>query len=72
MSSQVFADFSRPPTDPRKAHIMFLLALLVAMGLLAGAAVHTSMSVFLTASAAIALWLLAFGAREGLARRRAR
>ena len=51
---------------------MILLAALVAMGILIGAAVHTSMSVFLTASAAIAVWLLAFGAREGLARLRHR
>ncbi|MFC9326717.1 hypothetical protein [Kitasatospora sp. NPDC057015] len=49
---------------------MFLLALLVTMGVVAGAAVHTSMSVFLASAAAIALWLLAFGAREGLAQRR--
>ncbi|GAA2152973.1 hypothetical protein GCM10009760_50260 [Kitasatospora kazusensis] len=47
-----------------------LLVVIVAMGLLAGAAIHTSLPVFLTASAAIALWLLAFGAREGLARTR--
>ncbi|MDH6574916.1 hypothetical protein [Kitasatospora sp. MAP5-34] len=45
-----------------------LLAVIIAMGLLMGAAVHTTLPVFLTASAAIALWLLAFGAREGLAR----
>ncbi|MEU2628235.1 hypothetical protein [Kitasatospora sp. NPDC007106] len=51
---------------------MSLLIVIVAMGLLAGAAIHTSMPVFLTASAAIALWLLAFGARERIARARHR
>ncbi|GAA0681874.1 hypothetical protein GCM10010193_39470 [Kitasatospora atroaurantiaca] len=45
-----------------------LLVVLVAMGLLMGAAIHTSLPVFLAASAAIAAWLLLFGAREGLAR----
>lgn len=45
-----------------------LLVVIVAMGLLMGAAVHTSLPVFLAASAAITLWLLAFGAREGIAR----
>ncbi|MEV7175805.1 hypothetical protein [Kitasatospora sp. NPDC093679] len=51
---------------------MSLLIVIVAMGLLAGAAIHTSMPVFLGASAAIALWLLAFGARERIARARHR
>jgi hypothetical protein len=49
----------------------FLLAL-AALSLLPGAATHTSMSTFLIGSAAIAAWLLAFGAREGLTRRRSR
>ncbi|MFB7663996.1 hypothetical protein ACFC1R_08615 [Kitasatospora sp. NPDC056138] len=47
-----------------------LLAVIVVMGLLAGAAIHTSLPVFLTASAAIAAWLLTFAAREHLARTR--
>ena len=51
---------------------MSLLIVIVAMSLLAGAAIHTSMPVFLAASAAIALWLLAFGARERIARARHR
>ncbi|MEV8093339.1 hypothetical protein [Kitasatospora sp. NPDC085879] len=51
---------------------MSLLIVIVAMSLLAGAAIHTSMPVFLAASAAIALWLLAFGARERIARVRHR
>ncbi|MGK4583540.1 hypothetical protein [Kitasatospora sp. HPMI-4] len=50
--------------------LAMLLAVIVAMGLLAGAAIHTSLPVFLTASAAIAAWLLAFAARERLARAR--
>ncbi|WP_371481825.1 hypothetical protein [Kitasatospora sp. NBC_00315] len=51
---------------------MILLAALVAMGILIGAAAHTPLPVFLLAAAAIAAWLLAFGAREGLARLRHR
>ncbi|MFE2720861.1 hypothetical protein [Kitasatospora sp. NPDC059327] len=51
---------------------MILLTALVAMGVLVGAAAHTSLPVFLAASAAITAWLLAFGAREGLARLRHR
>ncbi|GAA2837978.1 hypothetical protein RMN57_12890 [Kitasatospora sp. CM 4170] len=47
---------------------MILLTALIALGALVGAAAHTSLPVFLTASAAITAWLLAFGAREGLAR----
>ncbi|GAA4997429.1 hypothetical protein [Kitasatospora paranensis] len=49
---------------------MSLLIIVVAMGLLAGAAIHTSLPVFLAAAAGIALWLAAFGARERLARAR--
>ncbi|MEV4616094.1 hypothetical protein AB0K43_26395 [Kitasatospora sp. NPDC049258] len=45
-----------------------LLFALAALGLLAGAAVHTSMPVFLVAAGAIAAWLLLFGAREHLPR----
>lgn len=47
-----------------------LLVVIIAMGLLAGAAIHTSLPVFLTASAAITAWLLAFGVREHLSRSR--
>lgn len=62
---------NRPPTGERTPAVS-LLIVIVAMGLLAGAAIHTSMPVFLGASAAIALWLLAFGARERIARARHR
>ncbi|MFF2039032.1 hypothetical protein ACFVVX_01285 [Kitasatospora sp. NPDC058170] len=51
---------------------MILLTALVAMGVLVGAAAHTSLPVFLTAAGAIAAWLLAFGAREHLSRLRQR
>ncbi len=47
-----------------------LLVVIVAMGLLMGAAIHTTLPVFLAASTGIALWLLAFGTREGIARAR--
>ncbi|MEU9133997.1 hypothetical protein AB0D08_38960 [Kitasatospora sp. NPDC048540] len=47
-----------------------LLFALVLLGVLAGAAVHTSMPVFLLAAGAIAAWLLLFGAREHLPRLR--
>ncbi|WP_354640098.1 hypothetical protein [Kitasatospora camelliae] len=48
---------------------MFLVVIAL-MGLLAGAAIHTSLPVFLAAAAAIGGWLLAFGAREHLTRAR--
>ncbi|MFJ3215091.1 hypothetical protein ACIPLC_04105 [Kitasatospora sp. NPDC086801] len=51
---------------------MILFSALVAMGILIGTAAHTSLPVFLAASAAITAWLLAFGAREGRARLRQR
>ncbi|WP_198042213.1 hypothetical protein [Kitasatospora azatica] len=51
---------------------MFFFAVLVAMGVLLGAAAHTTLSGFLTAAAFIAAWLLAFGAREGVAHLRRR
>ncbi|GJF28640.1 hypothetical protein KNE206_13400 [Kitasatospora sp. NE20-6] len=51
---------------------MSLLIIVVAMGLLAGAAIHATLPVFLAAATAIGLWLLAFGARERLARARHR
>ncbi|MCM2417300.1 hypothetical protein [Streptomyces sp. RKAG293] len=47
---------------------MSLVVLLMAMGILMGAAAHTSLSVFTVASALIVAWLLAFGVREGIAR----
>ncbi|MEV4559819.1 hypothetical protein AB0K51_22865 [Kitasatospora sp. NPDC049285] len=47
-----------------------LLVVLIALGLLAGAAAHLPMPLFLAAATAVAAWLLAFGAREGLARTR--
>ncbi|MER5637220.1 hypothetical protein ABT095_09695 [Kitasatospora sp. NPDC002227] len=49
-----------------------LLLVIAAMGLLMGAAVHLTLPAFLAATAAITLWLLAFGTREGLARARRR
>ncbi|MEU3568723.1 hypothetical protein AB0E96_09895 [Kitasatospora sp. NPDC036755] len=51
---------------------MILFSALVAMGVLIGTAAHTSLPVFLAASAGIAAWLLAFGAREGIAHLRNR
>jgi hypothetical protein len=47
-----------------------LLLALVAVSLLPGAAFHTSTSVLASGTAAIAAWLLAFAAREGIARRK--
>ncbi|MFC5644094.1 MULTISPECIES: hypothetical protein [Kitasatospora] len=44
--------------------------LLIALGVLAGAAAHVSMPVFLAAATAVCGWLLVFGARERLARAR--
>ncbi|WP_198035300.1 hypothetical protein [Streptacidiphilus rugosus] len=49
---------------------MSLLLAAALLSLLAGAALHTSLSVFLTGATAILAWLLAFGVREGLARRK--
>ncbi|GAA3036200.1 hypothetical protein GCM10020229_54460 [Kitasatospora albolonga] len=49
---------------------MSLLAMLLALALLGGAAVHTSGPVFLAAGSAITVWLLLFAARERLARTR--
>ncbi|WP_188303803.1 hypothetical protein [Streptomyces sp. CBMA123] len=51
---------------------MILFSALVAMGILIGTAAHLPLPVFLAASAAITAWLLAFGAREGIARLRHR
>ncbi|MFJ8043453.1 hypothetical protein ACIRBX_23440 [Kitasatospora sp. NPDC096147] len=50
---------------------MSLLAALLALAVLSGAAVHTTGPVFAAASAAIAAWLLAFAVREHLGRTRA-
>jgi hypothetical protein len=47
-----------------------LLLALVALGLLMGAAFHTSTTTVVLAALAIAAWLCAFGVREGLARRK--
>lgn len=47
---------------------MTLVVLVVAMGLLMGAAAHTSLPVFVVAAAAIALWLAGFAVRERRAR----
>ncbi|WP_188300356.1 hypothetical protein [Streptomyces sp. CBMA156] len=51
---------------------MILFSTLVAMGVLIGTAAHTPLPVFLAASAGITAWLLAFGAREGIAHLRHR
>ncbi|MFE0463011.1 hypothetical protein ACFW1A_27530 [Kitasatospora sp. NPDC058965] len=45
---------------------MFFVAVLALMGVLLGAAAHTSLSGFLLAAALIAGWLALFGAREGV------
>jgi len=49
---------------------MSLVVLLLGMGILMGAAAHTSLTVFTLAAAAIAAWLLGFAVRERLTRRR--
>lgn len=51
---------------------MVLLAVIVVMGVLMGAAAHLTLPVFLAAAGAITAWLLAFGLREGLTRARRR
>ncbi|BBB01607.1 hypothetical protein RVR_9102 [Actinacidiphila reveromycinica] len=48
---------------------MSLVVLLLGMGILMGAAAHTSLAVFTVLAAAIAAWLLGFAVREGIARR---
>ncbi len=55
---------------PEKSLAVSLLFALAALSLLPGAAFHTDSSVLATGAAAIAAWLLAFGARERLARRK--
>ncbi|BFV55450.1 hypothetical protein KCMC57_up05540 [Kitasatospora sp. CMC57] len=49
---------------------MSLLAVLVALAVLGGAAVHSSGPVFLAASCGIVAWLAVFAVREQLARAR--
>ena len=49
---------------------MSLVVLLLGMGILMGAAAHTSLTVFTVAAAAIAVWLVGFAVRERLAHRR--
>ncbi|MFK4269284.1 hypothetical protein [Streptomyces milbemycinicus] len=44
--------------------MLFIVAALALAGILLGAAAHTPLPVFLTASAAIAIWLLIFFIRE--------
>ncbi len=46
---------------------MSLVVLLLGMGILMGAAAHTSLTVFTVAAAAIAVWLVGFAVRERLA-----
>ncbi|WKX72187.1 hypothetical protein [Streptomyces sp. XD-27] len=47
--------------------MIFLVAALLLMGILLGAAAHTPLPVFLAASAVIGTWLLVFFLRERLA-----
>ena len=47
---------------------MSLVVLLLGMGILMGAAAHTSLTVFTVAAAAIALWLVVFAIRERVGR----
>jgi hypothetical protein len=49
---------------------MSLVVLLLGIGVVMGAAAHTSLTVFTVASAGIVAWLLAFAVREALARHR--
>lgn len=49
---------------------MSLVVLLLGMGILMGAAAHTSLSAFTVAAVAILLWLAGFAVREGIGRRR--
>jgi hypothetical protein len=49
---------------------MSLVVLLLGMGIMMGAAAHTSLTVFTVAAAAITAWLLAFAVRESAGRRR--
>lgn len=49
---------------------MSLVVLLLGMGLVMGAAAHTSLTVFTVAAAAIGLWLVGFAVRERVGRHR--
>jgi hypothetical protein len=49
---------------------MSLVVLLLGMGILMGAAAHTSLAIFTAAAAAIALWLAIFAVRERVSRHR--
>ncbi|MGF1429548.1 hypothetical protein [Kitasatospora sp. LaBMicrA B282] len=47
--------------------MLIVFAVLGLAGVLLGAAAHTTLPQFLAAAAVISAWLLAFGAREGVA-----
>jgi hypothetical protein len=49
---------------------MSLVVLLLGMGILMGAAAHTSLAIFTAAAAAIALWLAVFAVCERVSRHR--
>ncbi|MFI1098040.1 hypothetical protein [Streptomyces sp. NPDC020917] len=49
---------------------MSLVVLLVGMGVLMGAAAHTSLTVFTVAACAIGFWLVGFAVRERVGRHR--
>ncbi|WP_329139529.1 hypothetical protein OG552_33695 [Streptomyces sp. NBC_01476] len=49
---------------------MSLVVVLLGMGVLLGAAAHTSVTVFTVAACAIALWLAVFAVRERIGRHR--
>lgn len=49
---------------------MSLVVLLLCFGVIMGTSAHISLTAFTAASAAIAVWLLAFAVREALARHR--
>ncbi|SCD49940.1 hypothetical protein GA0115240_111418 [Streptomyces sp. DvalAA-14] len=49
---------------------MSLVVLLLGLGVLMGAAAHTSLTVFTATAVAIVLWLAGFAVREGIGRSR--
>jgi len=79
-SKQLFSDFGHTrlkksvnncqpkPQLLGDAADMSLVVLLLGMGILMGAAAHTSLTVFTVAAAAIALWLVVFAIRERVGR----
>jgi hypothetical protein len=81
-SKQPFADFrqhrlrkSVNNCHPKRqlsgdAADMSLVVLLLGMGVLMGAAAHTSLTAFTVAAAAIAAWLIGFAVRERISRHR--